>query len=90
MRSSGTKRDVDSRGDDADDDVSDDAVYLMIGTYMNNLDSVDEEEGNGDGEPRGCLPRFRTWIAGVLHPGRHQRVGLVWYGFRDFHYSVLH
>lgn len=71
-------------------------MYLMIGTYMDQPERVDEEEeeqegdGEGDGEPRGCLPGIRTWLAGVLHPRRHQSVGLVWYGFRDFPYSVLH
>lgn len=73
-----------------DDDVegissSENGAYFLNGTY---LDDLDGDSGESYLEAHGCLPRFRTWTAELLHPRRHSR-RLSWPGLQEFHYDIL-
>ncbi|CAN8099409.1 unnamed protein product [Discula destructiva] len=68
----------------------DDGAYFLDGTYLDDLDNDDgERDGHLDGT-HGCLPRFRVWTAGLLHPRRHSSRVLSWAGFDDFRYNPLY
>lgn len=63
-------------------------AYFLDGTYLD--DAADDKDGDGHLDTHGCLPRFRVWTAGLLHPRRYLARVPSWTGVDEHRYNPLY
>lgn len=65
-------------------------AYFLHGTYLDDLERDDDEDGDGLLETHGCLARLRVWTASLLHPRRHSARVLSWAALDEHRYNPLY